>query len=60
MNKMGSAINLRRRDHKQTDHAVDNDMVDVLDVIGESPRRSCHEPLLIRNRPGGFHLDDLE
>lgn len=34
MNRMGSAINLRRRDHKRHDHDIDNDMVDVLDVIG--------------------------
>lgn len=34
MNKMSSAMNLRRRDHQKKDHAIDNDMVDVLDVIG--------------------------
>lgn len=60
MSKMGSAINLRRRDHKQTNHAVDNNMVDVLDVIGESLHRCCYETLLIRNRPRGFYFDHLE
>lgn len=34
MNRMTSAINLRRRDHQQRDHEIDNDMVDMLDVIG--------------------------
>ena len=34
MNKMSSAINLRRRDHQRKDHEIDNDMVDMLDVIG--------------------------
>ncbi len=34
MNRMSSAINLRRRDHQHQDHDVDNDMVDMLDVIG--------------------------
>lgn len=34
MNKMSSAINLRRRDHARMDHDIDNDMVDMLDVIG--------------------------
>ncbi|KAJ4342884.1 hypothetical protein N0V87_000601 [Didymella glomerata] len=33
MNKMSSAINLRRRDHQRLDHDIDNNMVDVLDVI---------------------------
>ncbi|KAF2627844.1 hypothetical protein BU25DRAFT_392217 [Macroventuria anomochaeta] len=33
MNRMGSAINLRRRDHQKKDHEIDNDMVDMLDVI---------------------------
>lgn len=34
MNRMTSAINLRRRDHQRHDHNIDNDMVDMLDVIG--------------------------
>jgi hypothetical protein len=34
MYKMSSAINLRRRDHQRKDHEIDNDMVDMLDVIG--------------------------
>jgi hypothetical protein len=34
MNKMSSAINLRRRDHQRLNHNIDNDMVDMLDVIG--------------------------
>ncbi|KAF1932168.1 uncharacterized protein M421DRAFT_89519 [Didymella exigua CBS 183.55] len=33
MNRMSSAINLRRRDHQHLDHDIDNDMVDMLDVI---------------------------
>ncbi|KAJ8109226.1 hypothetical protein OPT61_g7619 [Boeremia exigua] len=33
MSRMGSAINLRRRDHQQHDHEIDNDMIDMLDVI---------------------------
>jgi len=34
MNRTSSAINLRRRDHQLKDHEIDNDMVDMLDVIG--------------------------
>lgn len=34
LNKVSSAINLRRRDHQRLDHDIDNDMVDMLDVIG--------------------------
>lgn len=34
MSRVGSAINLRRRDHQRLDHDIDNDMVDMLDVIG--------------------------
>ncbi|KZM24497.1 hypothetical protein ST47_g4362 [Ascochyta rabiei] len=33
MNRMTSAINIRRRDHQRKDHQIDNDMVDMLDVI---------------------------
>lgn len=35
MSRMSSAINLRRRDHHRKDHDIDNDMVDMLDVIGK-------------------------
>lgn len=34
MGRMSSAINLRRRDHQRLDHDIDNNMIDVLDVIG--------------------------
>lgn len=34
MNRTSSAINLRRRDHQLKDHEIDNDMIDMLDVIG--------------------------
>lgn len=45
MTRVSSAINLRRRDHRHLDHDIDNDMVDMLDVIGtysqEPPRSHC-------------------
>lgn len=45
MYRTSSAINLRRRDHQRMDHDIDNDMVDMLDVIGtctKNPLGSSH------------------
>lgn len=59
MNKMSSAINLRRRDNRQLDHNIDNDMVDMLDVIGR-PSACLQKTLLTMNRPRGFCSDNTE
>lgn len=59
MNRMTSAINLRRRDNQQHDHDIDNDMVDMLDVIGRYTTLD-RSTALITNRSRGICFDDFE